>query len=63
MFEHALEHMGLPAQETVLIDDAKENLEAAKAFGIQAVWLNTKSEQKDESLLTINSLSEILEYL
>ncbi len=63
MFEHALDQMGFPANETILIDDARENLEAARAFGIQPVWLNTKSDNKDNSFLTINSISEILQYL
>ena len=63
MFEHALGSIGLPAAQTVLIDDDRENLEGAQKLGIQPVLINTKSKKKDEDFLTINCVSEILEYL
>lgn len=63
LFEHALELIGLPAEQTILIDDSKENLVRAKEFGMQPVLINTKSKKKDKDFLTIFSVSEILEYV
>ncbi|MBR2675930.1 MAG: HAD-IA family hydrolase [Solobacterium sp.] len=37
MYEDALEKMGLPAEETVYIDDLTMSLDAAKAYGIHGV--------------------------
>ena len=37
MYEDALEKMGLPAEETVYIDDLTMSLNAAKAYGINGV--------------------------
>lgn len=37
MYEDALEKMGLPAEQTIYVDDLPMSLDAAKAFGINGV--------------------------
>lgn len=63
MFEHAIESIGLPAGQTLLIDDEKKNLKAAEKFEMQTVLINTRNKNKDDNFATINHLSEILAYL
>ncbi|MFU2315341.1 glucose-1-phosphatase [Rahnella sp. PCH160] len=39
IFQHVLEKEGFSAAETVFFDDVVENIEAARAAGIEAVWV------------------------
>ena len=39
IFQHVLEKEGFSAGEAVFFDDAVENIEAARAAGIEAVWV------------------------
>jgi len=39
IFQHVLEKEGFSASQTVFFDDVAENIEAARAAGIEAVWV------------------------
>lgn len=39
IFQHVLEKEGFSASEAVFFDDVAENIEAARAAGIEAVWV------------------------
>jgi putative hydrolase of the HAD superfamily len=39
IFQHVLEKEGFTASEAVFFDDVAENIEAARAAGIEAVWV------------------------
>lgn len=63
MYEHALSNINLPAEQTIFIDDLKENLIGAKKLGIQPVLINKKSHKKDKDFPTIFNVAEIINYL
>lgn len=63
MYEHAIDLINIPAEQTIFIDDHKENLIGAQKLGIQPILINTKNKKKDADFLTIFSLSEIIDYL
>lgn len=44
LYETALARMGLPARQTVFIDDWEPNLDAADALGIQPVLMTTRTD-------------------
>jgi len=44
MYLHALEQMGLPAEQTVFVDDWEPNLDGAAACGIHPVLIKTRSD-------------------
>lgn len=39
IFQHVLEQEGVTAREAVFFDDVTENIEAARAIGIESVWV------------------------
>jgi putative hydrolase of the HAD superfamily len=49
-----LERLGLPAQETLLLDDMEINCDAAREHGMHAVWFRENAQAIDEieALLT-----------
>ncbi len=63
MIAQALKLADVNPEETVLIDDSKENLLEAQKFGIQPIWFNSKNPKNDENFLTIHTLSDILEHI
>ncbi len=60
IYERALKSMEFPAEQTVLIDDSKENLIGAQKCGMQPILVNTQNKKKDDDFPTIHSLSEVL---
>ena len=63
IYLEAIERMGIPASQTMLVDDSKENLLIAKGLGMVPVLINTASKAKDSDMLTIHSISEIFDCL
>lgn len=61
MYLHALEHIGLPAEETVFIDDYPKNLEAAEKLGITPVLILTKEKKGARRFAEISDLRELTE--
>lgn len=43
-----LDTLGLSAVDVVFIDDKKENIEAAKSIGIDAIWFESTDQVRDE---------------
>lgn len=61
MYEHALRAMGLPARETVFIDDAEANLDGAAAFGIRPLLACLKPGAEESTRYpAVKKLSELL---
>jgi putative hydrolase of the HAD superfamily len=61
MYEHALETMGLPANETVFIDDIEKNLDGAASFGIQPIMtLSKPNAEASTAYQNIRKLSDLL---
>lgn len=64
IFEHALEAMGLPSEETVFIDDYGTNLDSASALGIQPILILSRPNSKHSTkYVNIKNISNILSYL
>jgi putative hydrolase of the HAD superfamily len=63
MIKHALGRAEISAEQTILIDDSKENLYEAKKHGMQSILINPRSSKKDDEFLTIHTLSDLLEYV
>lgn len=64
LFEHALSAMGIPACETVFVDDYEKNLDGAAQFGIQTVLICSRPDSKEsERHINIKSLKELAEIL
>lgn len=62
MYKHALKAMGLPAHETIFIDDIETNLDGAYAFGIQPVMAFTKPDsRKSAKYPSMKRIPELLE--
>ena len=49
-FQHVLDEMGFDPSKTVLFDDLKENLEAAKQLGIQTVYVERNKLRREQLL-------------
>jgi len=47
-YELLLKTMNLPAKEVIFIDDKSENIEAAKALGIDAILFTSEPQLRDE---------------
>jgi len=61
-FAHVMEQLGLPADHLVMVgDDFEQDVTAANAVGIKAVWFNEKSHATRESSehITIHHLREL----
>ena len=41
IYEQAFERSGWKAEETIFLDDSKQNIEGAKAVGLHAFWIET----------------------
>ena len=54
IYEHAVERLGIPAEETVFVDDLPQNLEPAKALGMAVV-------HHTEADATVAELERLLE--
>lgn len=64
LFEHALEVMKLPAQETVFIDDYEKNLDGAAATGIQPILILSGPDFKESTkYMNLRKLSDLLDIL
>ncbi len=61
MYLDALGKMGFPAEDTVFIDDSRQNLESAAAFGITPILIAANpASDIDVPFLKIHSLKELL---
>jgi putative hydrolase of the HAD superfamily len=61
-FAHVMEQLGLPAARLVMVgDDFEQDVTAANAVGIQAVWFNEKSHESREEAghFTIHHLRDL----
>ena len=61
-FAHVLEQLALPPEHLVMVgDDFEQDVTAANAAGIQAVWLNVRSRESrcGERFRTIHQLTEL----
>lgn len=61
-FAHVMEQLGLPASRLLMVgDDFEQDVTAANAVGIQAVWFNEKSHEVPEGPdhLTIHHLRDL----
>ena len=68
MYEHALGQMGLPAQETIFVDDGMDNLLGAAAQGIQPVLITREPELQEKcqgqtQFVQVDTLAELVEIL
>jgi putative hydrolase of the HAD superfamily len=64
MFDHALEQMKLPPEQTVFIDDGVENLDGAAKCGIQPVLITAKpNAESSDKYPSIKRLSELFKIL
>lgn len=62
MYMDALEKMGLPAEETVFVDDLPHNLAGAAELGITPVLIAADTASDiDVPFLKIHSLKELLQ--
>ena len=48
IYQHTLKGLGLPAAETLFIDDRETNIRAAQALGIQAIQFRSIGQLKDD---------------
>ena len=54
----------LPAERILMVGDSlREDVEGAAAVGMQAVWLNREKRTNSASVLTVNTVRELLNYL
>lgn len=61
MYKDALDKCGVPAKDTVFIDDSPKNLEGAEKFGITPILIAANpASDVDSPYLKIHSLSELL---
>ncbi len=64
MYAHAIETMGIEANQTIFVDDSIKNLEGAKKIGIQPVLINRKEKgYKHEDYICIEKISDLLNIL
>ena len=64
MYEHALEQMGLPPEQTVFIDDGVENLDGAAKCGIQSILITAKPGAEDSGrFVSIQRLAALIDIL
>ena len=65
MYEDALEKMGLPAEETLFVDDLPKNLEGARAAGIHPVLIRALpgAPVAPEGVPVIETISGLLDLL
>lgn len=63
IYLHALQHMGIPAKQTVFIDDCGNNLDGAAACGMNPILMRTERAGVSASgkYPVINCLSDLLE--
>lgn len=59
MYRHALDAIGLSGEETIFIDDAIKNLEAAGQFGIEGVLILTKEKKGASQFKEIEKIGDI----
>ena len=61
MYKDALDKCGVPAKDTVFIDDSPKNLEGAEKLGITPILIaSNPASDVDSPYLKIHSLSELL---
>jgi HAD superfamily hydrolase (TIGR01509 family) len=61
IYEHAIERLGVPPSEALVIEDSRNGLEAASGAGLRClVTVNgyTESEDFDEAVLVVTSLGD-----
>ena len=64
MYEHALGALGIPAEQTLFVDDSVANLEGAAKHGIFPVLITRKENAEGcDSFTNISKVSELLTYL
>ncbi len=62
-YRHILNHLRIPASETLMVGDHFEkDVQAANAAGLYAVWFNWRSDEtrRDELHVTVHSMQELL---
>ncbi len=64
IFQYALEHSGLQAEETVHIGDSlKSDVQAAANLDIATIWLNRGKKEVPPSVTSVTSLTEAKELI
>jgi putative hydrolase of the HAD superfamily len=64
MYREALKEMGIPARQTVFVDDFEPNLDGAAEQGIQPILIITHGEGPNSGKYpTINHISEMIDLL
>ena len=53
LFERVLRENGLDAARTLFVDDTLENVEGARAAGLQGLWLDLSRRRPDEVLAAL----------
>jgi epoxide hydrolase-like predicted phosphatase len=48
IYEYMLDKLALPAEKTVFIDDVAENIEAAKALGMQGIVFRSRQQAQED---------------
>jgi putative hydrolase of the HAD superfamily len=52
IYRHTLDELGSRPEETLFIDDKRENVEAARALGIQAIQYSTVERLRADLIAT-----------
>ena len=64
MYEHALASLGLPAEQTIFVDDCPECLDGAEALGIRPVLITRQAPPEGhERFVRVNNFNELLQVL
>ncbi|MBN1580991.1 MAG: HAD-IA family hydrolase [Anaerolineae bacterium] len=63
IYQKALEELSVSAQESLFVDDVPENVDGARAVGMQALWLDRLHFQHDLRAGVIANLRGVLRYL
>jgi putative hydrolase of the HAD superfamily len=66
IYEHCVKGLGVPASETVFIDDRPENVEGARAYGLRAILFESPRQLHEltrnaDDLVALRSTPVILE--
>ena len=60
-FEIALEHLGIPANKCIFIDNSAENLQTASRLGMDTILFNRDNENYDgKTVYSFGELSQLL---
>ena len=64
MYQHAINGLGLPAQETLFVDDCLECLQGAATAGITPIQMLKKpGAESSPDIMAVNSMTELLSLL